>query len=52
MDLVKSKTRFAGLLFIAGMIAGIFSVAPAVDSTKYLTEASTNTYQVIIGATS
>ncbi len=50
MDLVKSKTKFAGLLFIVGMVAGIFSVAPAVDSAKYLTEAAINSNQVIIGA--
>jgi len=47
---MKGKTRLAGVLIITGMIAGIFSVAPAVDSTKYLTEAAANSNQVIIGA--
>lgn len=32
------------------MIAGIFSVAPAIDSSKYLTEAAANSNQVIVGA--
>ena len=50
MDLVKRKTRFAGLLFIAGMVCGIFSVTPAIDSAEYLTEAAANSNQVIIGA--
>ncbi|MBU0558608.1 MAG: DUF4386 domain-containing protein [Bacteroidetes bacterium] len=50
MDLEKQKVRFAGLLIITGMIAGIFSVAPAIDSSKYLTEAAANSNQVIVGA--
>jgi hypothetical protein len=50
MDLVKRKTRFAGLLFIVGMVCGIFSVTPAIDSAEYLTEAAANSNQVIIGA--
>ncbi len=50
MDFVKSKTRIAGFLFIIAMIAGIFSVAPAIDSAEYLTEATTNSNQVIIAA--
>lgn len=32
------------------MIAGIFSVAPAVDLTEYLTEAAKNPNQVIRAA--
>ena len=50
MDLVKHKTRFAGLLLIVGMIAGIFSVAPAIDSTEYLKEATANSNQVVIAS--
>ncbi len=50
MDIVKLKTRLAGLLLVAGMVAGIFSVAPAIDSAEYLTEAAANSNQVIIGA--
>jgi hypothetical protein len=44
------KIRLAGLLWLAGMFAGIFSVAPAVDSTNYLTEAAKNSNQVILAA--
>lgn len=50
MDLVKSKTRLAGFLFLAGMFAGILSVAPSVDSANFLTEAAANSGQVIIAA--
>jgi hypothetical protein len=50
MDIVKRKTRFAGLLLITGLVAGVFSVAPAIDSAEYLTEAAANSNQVIIGA--
>lgn len=46
----KLKTRFAGLFMIVGMAAGIFSVAPAIDSRHYLTEAAEHFNQVIIGA--
>jgi len=50
MDILKNKPRLAGLLIIIGMIAGIISIAPAVDSPKYLTEATANSNQVITGA--
>lgn len=50
MDGVKRKARFAGLLLIGGMIAGILSVAPAVDSAEYLTEAAAHSHQVILAA--
>lgn len=46
----QRKIRFAGLLFIAAMVAGIFSVAPSIDSTKYLTEAAANSNNVIVDA--
>ncbi|UII33586.1 DUF4386 domain-containing protein [Fulvivirga ulvae] len=46
----KLKTRFAGLFMIVGMAAGLFSVAPAIDSRHYLTEAAAHFNQVIIGA--
>lgn len=49
MDKIK-KTRLAGLLIIIGMISGIFSVAPAIDSIDYLTEASQNSSEVILAA--
>lgn len=50
MDSVKRKTRFAGFLFLVGMLAGVFSVAPAIDSAKFLTEAAANFNQVVIAA--
>lgn len=51
MLLEKYKmARLAGLLIIGGMIAGILSVVPSVESPHYLTEVSANQYQVLIGA--
>ena len=38
------------MLVFAGMAAGIFSVAPAIDSAGYLTEAAANTGQVLMAA--
>ena len=39
-----------GVLFIIGTIAGILSVAPAIDTPDYLIKASANANQVILGA--
>lgn len=39
-----------GLLFIAGLVAGIFSVVPVIDGADYLAQASTNENQVLLGA--
>lgn len=50
MDSTKTKERLAGFLILAGMLAGIFSVTPAVDGTNYLREASANPNQVVIAA--
>lgn len=50
MDLEQSKIRFAGLLFLVVMLAGIFSVAPTIDSASYLTEAAERPNQVISAA--
>jgi hypothetical protein len=49
MDLTQ-KTRYAGILLLTGMVAGIFSVAPAIDSTNYLALATTHSNEVIIAA--
>lgn len=49
MDSVRPNTTIAGIFIIAGMIAGIFSVAPAVDSAEFLSEAAENTNQVLTG---
>ncbi|MFC1536090.1 DUF4386 domain-containing protein [Candidatus Neomarinimicrobiota bacterium] len=40
----------AGILIITGMIAGMLSVVPAVESPDYLTEVSKNQNKVLIGA--
>ncbi len=50
MNPLRPNTRIAGILLIVGLIAGIFSVAPVVDSTEYLSGAAENPNQVIIGA--
>lgn len=50
MSLLKNKTQVAGLLIIIGMVAGIFSISPSVDSVNYLTEAAANSNQVIMSA--
>lgn len=47
---IERKERIAGFFLFIGIISGIFSVAPAIDSTNYLTEAITNSYQVITAA--
>lgn len=50
MGLVKRTGRVTGFLFLGAMLAGIFSVAPAVDGAAYLTEAAANPHQVIMAA--
>ncbi|MCU6710486.1 DUF4386 domain-containing protein [Paenibacillus sp. J5C_2022] len=39
-----------GVLFIAGLVTGIFSVVPVIDGADYLVKASTNETQVLLGA--
>lgn len=50
MTLVRKTTLTAGSLFIIGTIAGVLSIAPAIDTSDYLVQASANEYQVIIAA--
>lgn len=50
MELLKRKVKWAGLLIILGMVAGILSIASAVDSPNYLTEATANAAKVSIAA--
>lgn len=50
MTIIRRNAIIAGVLVLVGMLAGILSVAPAIDSTEYLTKASANSNQVIIGA--
>ena len=46
----RKQTRQAGLLILVGMLAGIFSVAPAVDSPEYVTEAAKHSDAVTLAA--
>lgn len=50
MDSNRKTEILAGVLYIVGMVAGILSVAPAVDDPDYLFKASANANQVISGA--
>jgi hypothetical protein len=50
MNVLKNTTKLAGLLIILGMVAGILSIASAVDSPNYLTEAAANATQVSTAA--
>lgn len=46
----NKKIRVAGILTLIGLLAGILSVSPAVDSPHYLSETSNNANQVIFAA--
>lgn len=50
MNPLKSKVKLAGLLIILGMVAGILSISPAIDSPAYLTGAAAGSNRVIISA--
>lgn len=50
MNVLQNTTKLAGLLIILGMAAGILSIASAVDSPNYLTEATANATQVSTAA--
>jgi len=50
MNPERRNTIIAGILIITGMIAGFLSVAPAVDSSGYLSLAAESPTQVIRGA--
>ena len=50
MDSNRKTAIIAGILIIIGMIAGILSVVPSVESSDYLTEVSANKNQVLTGA--
>ncbi|WKB81763.1 DUF4386 domain-containing protein [Cellulophaga lytica] len=47
---IENKEKIIGLFLFIGLIAGVFSIAPSIDSANYLTEATTNSNQVIIAA--
>ncbi|MEE9363576.1 MAG: DUF4386 domain-containing protein [Cellulophaga sp.] len=44
------KIKLAGILIIIGMIAGVFSVTPAIDSTEYLEKAMLDSNQIIVAS--
>jgi hypothetical protein len=46
----RKITTIAGTSYIIGTIAGILSIAPAIDASDYLLKASANTNQVLFGA--
>ncbi|REK75116.1 DUF4386 domain-containing protein [Paenibacillus paeoniae] len=46
----RMSATATGLLLIAGLVTGIFSVVPVIDGADYLMQASTNEYQVLLGA--
>jgi hypothetical protein len=46
----RSSAVITGVLLIAGLITGIFSVVPVIDGADYLVKASTNENQVLVGA--
>lgn len=46
----RRSASIAGALFIAGLVAGVFSVVPVIDGADYLVKASSNGDQVRIGA--
>jgi hypothetical protein len=46
----KNTARIVGILFIAGIVAGIFNVVPVIDGADYIAKAFTNENQVLMGA--
>ena len=50
MNSNRKTALFAGILIIIGMIAGMLSVVPSVESPDYLTEVSANQNKVLTGA--
>lgn len=50
MNSNRKRTIIAGALYIVGTVAGVLSIAPAVDAADYLLKASSNANQVLFGA--
>lgn len=50
MNSNRKRTIIAGALYIIGTIAGVLSIAPAVDASDYLLKASANANRVLFGA--
>jgi hypothetical protein len=52
MNSDRNIAKIAGILFLTGMVSGLFSIAPAIDAPEFLTKAAQNANQVIISAIS
>lgn len=52
MSANRRAALVAGLLYLLGTVAGIFSVAPSVDGTDYLVSAAANATQILLAACS
>ncbi len=50
MNSNRKRTIIAGALYIVGTVAGVLSIAPAVDASDYLLKASANANQVLFEA--
>ena len=50
MNSNRKRTIIAGSLYFIGTIAGVLSIAPAVDASDYLLKASSNANLVLLGA--
>lgn len=50
MNSNRKKTIIAGALYIIGTIAGLLSIAPAIDASDYLLKVSENANQVLFAA--
>jgi hypothetical protein len=50
MDPIRKQTIVAGALYIIGTIAGILSIAPAIDAPDYLVKASANANPILLSA--
>ncbi|MTI29595.1 DUF4386 domain-containing protein, partial [Cytophagales bacterium RKSG123] len=50
MRSTKRPARIAGILMIMGMVAGVLSIVPSIESADYLTEAYPKRNQVLTGA--
>ncbi|MFD0716956.1 DUF4386 domain-containing protein [Paenibacillus sp. GCM10027626] len=46
----RRSAVITGVLLLAGLVTGLFSVVPVIDGADYLVKASTNENQVLIGA--
>jgi hypothetical protein len=50
MNTIRRNEKVAGVLMIAGIVAGILSIAPSVEAPDFLTNPSANEYQISTAA--